>query len=177
MTNAARPERRRRLGVITGLSLGLFLLSIGAALGASALDENEIVAWSVLVAFMLELPTLILVTLWAEARGARPGWTVVTLIAAAGIVVTWLMYPVEGICSLVLGDGDECWHDPRLKPAVIGTIVIAGLWIIGALLRLLLSNRHPSRWWNLLVDILLAAAVVYFPAATLWSGGFSIPWW
>jgi hypothetical protein len=163
------------LGVITCLSLGLFLLSIGAALCASALEENEIVAWSVLVAFMLELPTLILVVLWAQARGARPGWIVITLLAAAGIVVTWLMYPVEGICALVAGD--ECFDDPRLQPAVMGTIVIAGLWIIGTLLRALLTNGRPSRWWRLLVDILLVAAVVYFPADTISSGGFSIPWW
>lgn len=175
MTIAASPERRRRLGVITCLSLGLFLLLIGAALGASALGANEVVAWSVLVAFLLELPTLILVAIWTEARGTRPGWIVITLIAAGGIVVTWLMYPVERSCLLVFGD--ECPDDPRLQPAVTGTIVIAGLWIIGTLLRVLLRNRHPSRWWNLLVDILLVAAVVYFPADTLGSGGFMIPWW
>lgn len=177
MTNAASAERRRRLGVITCFSLGLFLLAIGTALCASALDLNELVFRSVLLAFMLEPPTLILIALWAEWRGALPAWIVITLIAAAGIIVTWLFYPVEGACLLALGDGDECWHDPRLKPAVIGTIVIAGLWIIGALLRLLLTNGRPSRLCQLLVDILLVAAVVYFPADTLWSGGFSIPWW
>jgi hypothetical protein len=175
VTNVASSQRRGRLRVVTCLSLGLFLLSIGAALGASALDENEIVALSVLVAFMLELPTLILIAVWAESRGARAAWIVITLIAVAGIVVTWLIYPVPRSCSLVFGD--ECPDDPRFQPALIGTIVIAGLWIIGTLLRVLLTSRRPSRVWTLPVNVLLVAAVVYFPVATLGSGGFSIPWW
>jgi len=130
---------------------------------------------AVLIAFTLELPTLILVTLWAEVRGARPGWIVITLIAAAGIVVTWLIYPVEGICGAVAGV--ECVDDPRLQPAVLGTIVIAVLWLMGTLLRVLLANARASRWWQLLVDIPLVGAVVYFPVETLGSGGFLIPWW
>jgi hypothetical protein len=171
------PKLRQGPRAAAWLGLGLFVLTLGAALFAIVVGAHGTAFVSLLLSLILLIPTLILVTAWVEVRvGIRAGWIAATLIAAAGIAGTWLTYPLPVfLCSLAAGV--ECPENPRLQPALIGTVVIIALWAIGTVLRPSSATERRTPLWSRLTESLVIVAAVLVPAVTLWAGGFSIPWW
>jgi hypothetical protein len=67
----------------------------------------------------------------ANAPVRRPGAGLLLLVAVsaafavAGIVCAWLAYPLSLICEATYPN--TCGSDPRLAPAIVGTIVLVSL--------------------------------------------------
>jgi FtsH-binding integral membrane protein len=103
------------------------------------------------------------------------GWIAVSVVAILGIIAIWLIYQIPGVCAA--DAGGDCGGDLRLLPAVIGTIVLIGLWVIAVLLRRRSRPEHDGIGWTPLFAILIVIAAILAPIITLYSDGFVFPWW
>lgn len=107
------------------------------------------------------------------------GWITVTVAGVLGIVLTWLIYPMNVICLNYMpgpGQPDPCAGDPRLLPAVVGTVAIFVFWLCGTIVRSRTVGRRRVVGSRVMATLTVVAAIVA-PIVTLWEGGFSIPLW
>lgn len=114
------------------------------------------------------------------ARGQRrvfsSGWIAVTVIGAAGIVLIWLAYPMDGECLLSL-PAPPCGLEARLAPAIVGSLAIVVFWLAGTILRSRSTGPRPDLGRSRLWGTLTVVAAIVAPVITFAAGGFSIPPW
>jgi hypothetical protein len=91
------------------------------------------------------------------------------VVAASGLILTWLLNSLTVICPAVYPAPDTCAADARLLPAIVTSVAIVVVFAVVATITLRARRHGPSR----AAMVALVLVTVSGLAWTLSSSGFA----